>query len=245
MLWPRGQSLSFAPIEKLTQVQVADMLRAKIDGTGSALVPNGRAANRFLGFYSHLLRLPFRRLGVCSLFGSTMLFMDATAQDGELAGLSSAHGRLGRLGASARVCLLPTDSAFSAKAVFKPHAWGPSFVRVLLDGYMSGSEPQTIVARIDWNVLKPLLEAGRPRPFLSRVGLRPLADKSQDEKVQNASGPTLIERLAQGPVAARKDMLAEFVRGEAAVVLGLRTPDSSIRHAACSISGWIASWQSS
>ena len=37
---------------------------------------------------------------------------------------------------------------------------------------LAGSEPQTIVARIDWNVLKPLLEAGRPRPFLSRVALR-------------------------------------------------------------------------
>ena len=90
---------------------------------------------------------------------------------------------------------------------------------------MAGSEPQTIVARIDWNLLKPLLEAGRPRSLLSRVAPRPRVVKSGDEKAPIASEPNLIERLVQSSAATRKDVLTEFVRTEAAVVLGLRTPD--------------------
>ncbi len=90
---------------------------------------------------------------------------------------------------------------------------------------LAGSEPQTIVARIDWNVLKPLLEAGGPRSFLSRVAPDPRAVKSQDEKAKTVSGPSLIDRLMQSPAAARKDLLTKFVRTEAAAVLGVRTPD--------------------
>ncbi len=61
-------SLSFAPIEKLTQVQVADMLRAKIDGTVLLERLTDGQPTRFLGFI-FICCGSFRWLGFRSLFG--------------------------------------------------------------------------------------------------------------------------------------------------------------------------------
>ncbi len=90
---------------------------------------------------------------------------------------------------------------------------------------LAGSEPQTIVARIDWNVLKPLLEAGGPRPFLGRVARHPRSVKPGREGADRFRAEPASNGWYKVPFTARKDVLTEFVRTEAAAVLGVRTPD--------------------
>ncbi|TXC66094.1 SDR family NAD(P)-dependent oxidoreductase [Piscinibacter aquaticus] len=77
---------------------------------------------------------------------------------------------------------------------------------------------QTMVARIDWAVLKPLHEARRRRPLLAELGLAPAPSRAAARTEQ---GPGLAERPAALPASMRHDTLVDFVRREASQVLGL------------------------
>ena len=85
---------------------------------------------------------------------------------------------------------------------------------------LAGSDAQSMVARIDWNVLKPLHEARRSRPLLSRVGAAPPNASAVGSQVSKAAASMLIKRLAQLAPEARRDHLLDFVRGEVATVWG-------------------------
>jgi acyl carrier protein len=84
---------------------------------------------------------------------------------------------------------------------------------------LAGKDPQAVVAKIDWSILKPLHEARRARPFLSRLGVGPAGAASVDRP--SAAAPGLLERIAAAPQAMREEMLIEFVSREVAAVLGL------------------------
>jgi acyl carrier protein len=81
---------------------------------------------------------------------------------------------------------------------------------------LRGAEAQVVIASIDWSVLKPLHEARRARPFLSRLGLAPVRGPS------TATGmPSLVERLKNAAVDSHHDLILSFVSAEVAAVLGL------------------------
>jgi acyl transferase domain-containing protein/SAM-dependent methyltransferase/NAD(P)-dependent dehydrogenase (short-subunit alcohol dehydrogenase family) len=89
-----------------------------------------------------------------------------------------------------------------------------------LGAVLTSDDTQRVVGRFDWAVLKPLLEARHPRPLLAHVGTTqatPSADRSADE----AARAGLVARLAHASVEMRAAILADFVRHEVAVVLGL------------------------
>jgi acyl carrier protein len=114
-----------------------------------------------------------------------------------------------------------------------------------LEQLLRGNAAQAVVADIDWTVLKPLHESRRVRPLLTHLGNEQadfsstsggIADSAyghgrasggagaSDRKGEagpgGASGPTLLERLAQAPATMRRELLIDFVRAEAAAVLG-------------------------
>lgn len=88
---------------------------------------------------------------------------------------------------------------------------------------LNSDEPQAIVARIDWNVLKPLHESRRARPLLAHLGNEVAGDLAPlvSGNAAATAAPALLETLARAPVTMRGELLIDFVRGEAAAVLGL------------------------
>ena len=57
---------------------------------------------------------------------------------------------------------------------------------------LAGKEPQAVVAKIDWSILKPLHEARRARPFLSRLDTAPAVTRGAGTRSTAALG--LLER---------------------------------------------------
>ena len=78
---------------------------------------------------------------------------------------------------------------------------------------------QLVVASVDWNVLKPVYEAKRHRPFLEYVGQpeavvrHPLPQKASDKK------SNLLTRFQTARPADRSQLITEFVRDQVAIVL--------------------------
>jgi acyl carrier protein len=92
-----------------------------------------------------------------------------------------------------------------------------------LEQLLRGKASQAVVADIDWSVLKALHESRRRRPLLTHLGNeeRDFSSAPRVMATASASGPTLLERLTQAPVTQRRELLIDFVRGEAAAVLGV------------------------
>jgi acyl carrier protein len=96
---------------------------------------------------------------------------------------------------------------------------------------LRGREAQATVARINWNVLKPLHEARRVRPLLTHLGNEDVSTSGairpdQSVATEAAGAPALLERLAQAPATMRHELLIDFVRGEAAAVLGVESGEA-------------------
>ena len=213
-------SLSFAPIENLSQTQVANMLRAKIDGTVLLeRLTQGQPIDFWVLFSS--AAAPFGGWGFAH-YSAANAFLDATAQ---ISDQTKCRVLTVDWGAWERRAELKSSES---QRFFRESGFEPMPARDAFDALgrlLAGPDPQTIVARIDWNVVKPRLEAGRPRPFLSMVVPQSTKTRSQEKQAYVTPAPDLFERLANGSSASRKDVLAEFVRTEVAAVLGLRTPD--------------------
>jgi acyl carrier protein len=81
---------------------------------------------------------------------------------------------------------------------------------------LAGTAAQAVVARIDWSILKPLLESRRARPLLEKLGATGRAAQRHAEPGVLA----LQDRLAGIPAADRREYIARFVAEEVAAVLG-------------------------
>jgi myxalamid-type polyketide synthase MxaE and MxaD len=75
-----------------------------------------------------------------------------------------------------------------------------------------------VFAQVDWQTLKPLYEARRPRPLLEEVGMHAAVRSPRDAAVPSA----IRQRLAAARPAERRGILVAHVRQEAAHVLGLQ-----------------------
>jgi acyl carrier protein len=83
---------------------------------------------------------------------------------------------------------------------------------------------QSIVARVDWQTLKPLHEARRTRPFLERLGNEAVAQRhARPASVVEPAAVTvtLSERLREQPAERRHELLIAFLRAEVGTVLGI------------------------
>ena len=203
--------LSVAPIVDLSAAHVSRMLRPKLDGTMALeRVTRGRDLD-FLVLFSSTTAL----LGASGFahYAAANLFLDATAM---------ATNRPGRRVLSVNWGTWEVMRLASAESQrsFREGGLNPMPASVALDALrdlLRGPQAQAVVADIDWAVLKPLHEARRSRPFLSRLGARVVAAPA-DVK---AKASALIDRWQKAPADMRQDLLMTFVSGEVATVLAL------------------------
>jgi acyl carrier protein len=89
------------------------------------------------------------------------------------------------------------------------------------------AEPRSnsMVASIEWDALKALLESRRQRPLLAELG----SAKGQDSRTaatSAAQASTLPALLEAAVPSMREDVAVEFVQREVALVLGLGAPST-------------------
>ncbi|MEO8057469.1 MAG: SDR family NAD(P)-dependent oxidoreductase [Burkholderiales bacterium] len=207
-------AFSSAPITELSAAQLTAMLRPKVDGTLVLERLAERENMDFLVLFSSTTAL----LGASGLahYAAANQFLDATAL---------------RTRASACKLLSVNWGTWEAMRLasgedrrsYREGGLEPMPAGAALDALcrlLGGPQRQAVVAQIDWSVLKPLHEARRARPFLSRLGLvAPLAAPPAPDGADVR--PALIEQLERAPSGRRHDLLVEYVQGEVAMVLGL------------------------
>jgi acyl transferase domain-containing protein/NADP-dependent 3-hydroxy acid dehydrogenase YdfG/SAM-dependent methyltransferase/acyl carrier protein len=199
-----------SPIGELTPAQIETMLRPKIDGT-LALDRVTRARNLdFLALFSSTTAL----LGASGLahYAAANAFLDAFAHVARRAGRRVLSINWGTWEAM-RLASAEDQRAFREGGLEPMPA---AEALEMLGRLLAEEVPQAVVARVDWSILRPLHEARRARPFLSRLHAVPTARAQAAD-----AGPSLAERLEGVPADARHDRLVEFVRGEVAAVLQL------------------------
>ena len=216
-------AFSGAPIGELTADQVREALRSKVRGTVTLQRLTRDLDLDFTVLFSSTTAIT----GVFGMahYAAANEFLNATARAAEAGGkrvLSVNWGAWDTIRLASEEAqrgyreggLLPMVAADALKG---------------LQRLLGGRESQAIVARIDWNVMKPVYEARRVRPLLTYLG-RDLPDTAVPgrgvAKAPAAPGAVLNERLARVPAIARHEVLVEFVRGEVAAVLGAASLDS-------------------
>ena len=210
--------LGAAPIAELGAEQVEAMLRPKLDGTVILDRLTQAQDLDFLVLFSSTTAL----LGASGLahYAAANLFLDAFAR--------AASGR-GRRVLSVNWGTWEAMRLASAESQrgFREAGLEPMPAAEALDALgrlLGGSASGAVVARIDWSVLKPLHEARRPRPFLSRLSGAPPARAATSP----GAAAVLPARLASCPPGMRRETLLDFVRGEVAAVLCVEDGGRSI-----------------
>jgi NAD(P)-dependent dehydrogenase (short-subunit alcohol dehydrogenase family)/acyl carrier protein len=200
-------------IVDLTGDQVRSMLRPKIAGT---LALERLAASSPLDF-TVLFSSTTALLGAAGFahYAAANAFLDATAHALDQPGrrviaidwgtwdamrLASADSQRSYLASGLRP--LPADEALDA-----------------MERLLADPAAQTAVARIDWQVLRPLHESRRTRPLLARLGNEIVA--ANVPVAASVCGPDLAARHAAAQPGAREELLLDFVLAEIAAVLGL------------------------
>ena len=117
--------------------------------------------------------------------------------EGGMAGSEQAQRFFSQVGLEA----MPTEAALS-----------------LLERLIGAGVAQRTVAAVDWSRFKPLQEARRRRPLLEHISTGTAATKAPAE--EGAARSELLRRLEEAPPGRRRAMLLEYVRSEAARVLG-------------------------
>ncbi len=199
-------------IDHLTDQQISTMLRPKIAGTVVLERVTKDCKLDFLALFSSLAAV----MGASGMahYAAANAFLDATAHSTyrERRVLSINWGAWERI----------RQASTEIQRSYREGGLEPISAVEALDALgrlLAGSAPQGIVARINWTLYKPLFEARRTRPVLSRLGTTPIAVKkitatSRSEVLRQSGG------LVQMPAAGRLALLEEFVRGEVAAVLG-------------------------
>jgi acyl transferase domain-containing protein/SAM-dependent methyltransferase/acyl carrier protein len=207
--------LSAAPIPDLAPSQISRMLRPKLDGTVVLeRLTRGRALDFWINFSSTTALIG---AGGLAHYAAANAFLDATAfarnqADGRLLSVNWGTWEVMRLAS--------TDSQRS----FRESGLRPMTATAALEALaaaLQGHDAQAVIADIDWTVLKPLHEARRARPLLSRLGT--VAPVRAQDSAPGAA--TLADRLVSVPQAARRDVILSFVAREVSAVLGLAPGD--------------------
>jgi NAD(P)-dependent dehydrogenase (short-subunit alcohol dehydrogenase family)/SAM-dependent methyltransferase/acyl carrier protein len=202
------------PIASLTAADIDRTLRPKIDGTVFLERLTQGFDLDFLVLFSSAASI----LGAANYahYAAANGFLDATAE--------AARGQ-------GRRVIVANWGAWEAGAdknrEFREGGLAPMQPAVTLDALgqlMSNNEPQRMVGRFDWNVLRPLLEARHGRPLLADLGTlasrQPVVRQAAPEASEG-----LAELLARTPVDERRSVLQDFVRKEIAAVLRLAADD--------------------
>jgi acyl transferase domain-containing protein/SAM-dependent methyltransferase len=204
--------LDTASIDALDPGRVAAMLAPKLDGTLALQAALAPLPVDFIALFSSSTAW----LGANGFahYGAANAFLDAFAANvpagrpfvlsvawGTWEIMRSASDEARRRYADRGLLPMPADEALE---------W--------LDDALCGPLRTTMIAKIDWAVLRPLHESRRARPLLSRLGaeehLRAVAPSGG-----GVEGPELAQRLVGCRGEERYGRIEAFVRGEIAAVL--------------------------
>jgi microcystin synthetase protein McyG len=209
---------SVAPIVALDTEQIRTMLRPKLAGTVTLERLTRALDLDFIAFFSSTAAV----LGAAGFahYAAANAFLDACAARSNRAGrrvlsVNWAAWEVIRLASS------ETKMGF-LQAGLEPMSVADGLAA--LGSLLRGACANAVVARVDWSVLKPLHESRRSRPLLERLGndLRePASARPNDSGVKFA----LSARLAGAP-ARQREILVDFVRTEAAAVLGVENGEA-------------------
>ena len=206
--------VSTAPIGELTAAQVDAMLRVKLDGTVILEALTRDLSLDFVVLFSSTTAL----IGATGFahYAAASLFLDATAQMLNTPNRRVLSVNWGRW-STMRLASADTHRSYSARGLVPMPT---SQALNALGALIGGNDAQQMVARIDWSVLKPLHEARRPQPLLSKVegAVRPTPQPEARQQIAS-----LAKRLAGAAANMREEILLDFVRGEVAKVLDLET----------------------
>lgn len=217
-------ALSAAPIGELASEQVRAMLRPKIEGTVLLERLTSSLELDFIVLFSSTTVL----LGASGMahYAAANAFLDATAVAlNDSSDVNGRHTLSVNWGTWEAMRLASAESQRSYReGGLEPMPAADALGA--LGKLLRRREPQATVARINWSVLKPLHEARRIRPLLTHLGNEDVpasAAGSADAPVATAAVPAaaLLERLTQSPATLRHELLVDFVRAEAAAVLGV------------------------
>jgi acyl transferase domain-containing protein len=202
-------ALGAAPLAELSPDELRGMLRPKVDGTLLLDTLTRDTPLDFLALFSSTTAL----LGAAGLahYAAANAFLDAFAHAARASGRRVVSVNWGTWEAMRLASVEAQRSYREAGLEPMPAAEALEALGRLL----AGDAAQCAVARVDWDVLKPLHEARRGRPLLRRLG----AGSAVASK-RGAATAALVERLAKAPAGARRDVLLDYVRGEVAQVLG-------------------------
>lgn len=208
-------SMSYCPLKELDDGAIRSMFAAKVRGTRILLEEAEQLAPEFVLLFSSTTSV----LGAGGLahYAAANQFLDAVAHDRRAAGVpvtSINWGTWDEMRAASEkdregfreggLHPMPSDAALDA-----------------MGAVLAAGIPQIAVASVDWEVLRPLYEARRRRPILSRLGGHaPSKLRGREERKD------LRKKLESVPAAARKDVILAFVKGEVARVLGLANADA-------------------
>jgi len=78
------------------------------------------------------------------------------------------------------------------------------------------------IAAVDWNVLKPVYEAKRQRPFLEYIATGQRSNGTRPATQQ----PQLLHQLKQAQPGESRNLLVAHIRAEVAQVLGVDSPQA-------------------
>jgi microcystin synthetase protein McyG len=216
---------SVAPIVALGREQVRAMLRPKIEGTVLLERLTRSLELDFMVLFSSTAAV----LGAAGFahYAAANAFLDTTALSCNRPGRRVLSINWGAWEAI-RLASAETKRSFQ-QAGLEPMAAGAALEA--LGSILGGDRAQMMVAYINWTVLKPLHEARRLRPLLSRLGndvpdMPAIASSDTSADTYGETAPALTARLAGVPEPVRREILVEFVRNEAAAVLGAEDRES-------------------
>jgi acyl transferase domain-containing protein/cyclopropane fatty-acyl-phospholipid synthase-like methyltransferase/acyl carrier protein len=212
---------SVAPIVALGRKQIRAMLRPKIEGTVLLERLTRSLDLDFMVLFSSTAAV----LGAAGFahYAAANAFLDATAQSLNRPGRRVLSVNWGAWEAI-RQASAETKRSFR-EAGLEPMA-ADDALRAL-GSILGGDRAQVMVAHINWNVLKPLHEARRVRPLLARLGNDlPDMPTSAGADTRGETAPALTTELASASEPRRREILVEFVRHEAAAVLGVEDRES-------------------
>ncbi len=203
--------LSVAPVGELNSEQVSRMLRPKLDGTLLLERLTRSLDLDFMVLFSSSTAL----LGAAGFahYAAANMFLDATAAASPCGGRRVLSVNWGTWDVM-RLASADDQRSFREGGL-RPMSSHAAFTA--LGDLLRSATTNAMVADIDWAILKPLHEARRLRPFLSRMNAPAPAQPAASDRTAAA----LIERWRTAAVELRHDLLLAFVGDEVATVLGL------------------------
>ena len=212
--------ISAAPLAQADAAAFARMFRAKVGGAWTLhRLTEGRDLDAFVLFSSTTALLGVSGLGH---YAGANQFLDALARLRVAQGLPAISINWGTWETMRAATadeqrhfrqsgLIPMDTGTALDAMARLAASGAA---------------QAVVAHVDWRALKAMYESRRRRPLLETLDGKPEPRPRAAARGRADGDSDLLRRFGEAPVSQRRDVVLAHVRGEAARILGLGSPDA-------------------